>query len=204
MFSAVASSFFAVRNAKKTEDGEVGRSAVALGQTAGVVQEIAKYDGAIASTAKSACSVLSDLAKQNKAFEYAGKVTKFAVNNVNPLICVSGGIKTLMSDDKVKTGTIEVAALAAMFAGEGLTKKYYDKAVESQTCKNLIEKSSKAPVLKHMFNYLSKHKLNGKAGMIIKGLTFVTASITSYNIGEKVAKDDLVPKVKELFGENKI
>lgn len=204
MFSAVASSFFAVRNAKKTENGEVGRSAVALGQTAGVIQEVAKYDGAIASTAKSACSVFSDLAKQNKAFEYAGKVTKFAVNNVNPLICVSGGIKTLMSDDKVKTGTIEALALGAMFAGEGLTKKYYDTAVNSQTCKNLLQKASKAPVLKHLFNYLSKHKLNGKAGMVIKGLTFVTASITSYNIGEKVAQDNLVPKVKELFGDNKI
>lgn len=204
MFSAVASSFFAVRNAKKTEDGEVGRSAVALGQTAGVVQEVAKYDGAIANTARSACSVFSDLAKQSKAFEYAGKFTQFAVNNVNPLICVSGGIKTLMSDDKVKTGTIEAAALAAMFAGEGLTKRYYDKAINSQTCKNLIQKASKAPVLKSLFEYLSKNKLEGKAGMIIKGLTFVTASITSYNAGEKVAKDHLVPKVKELFGDNKV
>ena len=93
MFSAVASGIFAVRNAKKTENGEVGRSAVTLGQTAGVVQEVAKYDGTIAKTARSACSVFSDLAKENKAFEYAGKVTKFAVNNVNPLICVSGVIK---------------------------------------------------------------------------------------------------------------
>ncbi|MBO6087871.1 hypothetical protein J6P92_05955 [bacterium] len=204
MFSAIASSFFAVRNAKKTEDGEVGRSAVALGQTAGVVQEVAKYDGAIANTARSACSVFSDLAKQNKAFEYAGKVTKFAVNNVNPLICVSGGIKTMMSDDKVKTGTIEVAALTAMFAGEGLTKRYYDKAVSSTACKNMLQKASKVPVLKNLFGYLSKNNLNGKAGMIIKGATFVTASMSSYAIGEKNAKDYLVPKVKELFGDNKI
>ena len=41
MFSAVASGIFAARNVDKTRDGDVGRSAVALGQTAGLVQEVA-------------------------------------------------------------------------------------------------------------------------------------------------------------------
>ena len=201
MFSVAASSFFALRNVDKTEKGEVGRSAVALGQTAGVVQEVAKYDGAIASTAKSACSVFSDLAKQNKAFEYAGKATQFAVEHINPLICVSGAIKTAMSDDKIKTGVTEVAALGAMFAGEGLTKKYYDKAVSSDTCKTMLEKTSNTKMLKPVFEYLSKNNLNGKAGAIIKGLTFVTASLTSYSIGEKYG-NNLAGKVKSYFGNN--
>jgi len=138
VYSAVASGIFAVRNADKTSNGEVGRSAVALGQTAGVIQEIAKYDGIAAKTARSAVSVFSDLAKQHKAFEYAGKVTQFAVNNVNPLICVSGGIKTAMSDDKVKTGITEVAALSTMFAGEEFIKNKYDKFVATQKCQNMI------------------------------------------------------------------
>lgn len=193
MFSAVASGIFAVRNVNKTENGEVGRSAVALGQTAGVVQEIAKYDGAIANSARCAVSVFSDLAKENKAFEYAGKFTKFAVNNVNPLICASGAIKTAMSDDKVKTGITEAMALGAMFAGEGLTKRYYEKAINSDTCKSAIEKLSKTKGLNKIFEYLSKNKLNGKTGAIIKGLSFITASIASYNIGayagSKVADD---------------
>ena len=202
MFSAVASGIFAVRNAKKTEDGEIGRSAVTLGQTAGVVQEIAKYDGAIANTARSACSVFSDMAKENKAFEYAGKFTKFAVNNVNPLICVSGGIKTLMSEDKVKTGIIEAAALSAMFAGEGFTKKYYEKIVNSKTCKNALEKLSKTKGFKQIFRYLEKNKLTSKVGAVLKGLTFITASISSYNIGEyggKMVADD----VKKYIEPNK-
>jgi len=199
VFSAVASGIFAVRNVNKTEDGEVGRSAVALGQIAGVVQEIAKYDGAIASTAKSAVSVFSDLAKQNKAFEYAGKFTKFAVDNVNPLICVSGVIKTAMSDDKVDTGITEIAALGAMFAGEGLTKKHYEKLINSGKCKALLDKLSKTKGIKEIFEYLSKNKLNGKAGAIIKGLTFLTASITSYNIGEHVGKD-IAKDVKAELG----
>jgi len=189
VFSAVASGIFAVRNAKKTENGEVGRSAVTLGQTAGVVQEVAKYDGAIAKTARSACSVFSDLAKENKAFEYAGKVTKFAVNNVNPLICVSGVIKTAMADDKVTTGITEAAALSAMFAGEGLTKKYYESIVNSKTCKNILKKASETKGLKNIFKYIEKHKLGGKIGAVIKGVTFIAASITSYNVGEKIGKD---------------
>lgn len=202
MFSAVASGIFAVRNVDKTENGEVGRSAVALGQTAGVVQEIAKYDGAIANTARSAVSVFSDMAKENKAFEYAGKFTKFAVNNVNPLICVSGAIKTAMSDDKVKTGITEAMALGAMFAGEGLTKQYYDKAINSDTCRSLIDKLSKTKGINKIFNYLSKHKLNGKAAAIIKGIAFISASITSYNIGENVGKK-FADDVKAEFGLGK-
>lgn len=201
MYSAAASSFFALRNVDKTENGEVGRSAVAWGQIAGVTQEVAKYDGAIANTARSALSVFSDMAKQNKAFEYAGKATQFAVNNVNPLICVSGAIKTAMADDKIKTGTTEAAALAFMFAGEGLTKLHYDKLVNSQTCKNLLESASKTTVLKPVFEYISKNKLGGKVGAILKGIAFVAASMTSYSIGENIG-GDLSSKVKAYFGDN--
>lgn len=199
MFSAVASGIFAYRNANKTKDGDVGRGAVTVGQTAGLVQEIAKYDGAVANTARSAVSVFSDLAKKNKAFEYAGKATKFAVNNVNPLICVSGGIKTMMSDDKVKTGITEAAALSAMFAGEGLIKAKYDKMVASQTVRNGIKALSKSKVMKPVFEHLKKHKLEGKAGAILKGLIFVAGSMTSYTIGQKIG-EPIADRVKANLG----
>ena len=199
MYSAVASSFFAIRNAKKTENGEVGRSAVALGQTAGVVQEIAKYDGAFAKTARCACSVFSDLAKQNKAFDYAGKFTQFAVNNVNPLICVSGVIKTMTSDDKVKTGIVETAALSAMFMGERFTKKHYEELINSKTCKNMLEKAENSRIFKPLFKYIERNKLNNKVALVLKGLTFVAASMTSYTIGEDIGKD-IANDVKKEFG----
>ena len=161
MFSAVASGIFAYRNADKVQNGEIGRSAVTLGQTAGLVQEVAKYVGIAANTARSALSVFSDLAKQNKAFEYAGKATQFAVNNVNPLICASGVIKTAMSDDKIGTGITEVAALSAMFAGEGMIKKYYDNVASSNTVQKTIENMSENRALKPIFDYLEKHNLKG-------------------------------------------
>lgn len=202
MYSAVASSFFAVRNAKKTENGEVGRSAVALGQTAGVVQEIAKYDGAFAKTARCACSVFSDLAKQNKAFDYAGKFTQFAVNNVNPLICVSGVIKTMTAEDKVKTGIVETAALSAMFLGEGFTKKHYEEIIKSKTCQNLLEKAQKSKIFKPFFEYLKINRWNNKAALVLKGLTFVIASMTSYTIGENLGKN-IADDVKKELGLGK-
>ena len=188
MFSAVASGIFAYRNADKTRNGDIGRGAVTIGQTAGLVQEVAKYDGLVANTARSALSVFSDLAKQNKAFEYAGKATQFAVNNVNPLICASGVIKTGMSDDKIGTGITEVAALSAMFAGEGMIKKYYEEVAKSKSVQSIIQEMSEIKIFKPVFEYLEKHKLKGKAGSIIKGLTFVAGSMTSYAIGENIGK----------------
>lgn len=199
MYSALASGIFAVRNADKTSNGEVGRSAVALGQTAGVIQEIAKYDGLAAKTARSAVSVFSDLAKQNKAFEYAGKFTQFAVNNVNPLICVSGAIKTAMSDDKVKTGITEAAALAAMFTGEEFIKRKYDKFVTSKACRDALVKASENKIFKPVFDYLEKHKLKGKVGTIIKGLVFIAGSMTSYSIGHEMG-DSIAGRVKANMG----
>lgn len=199
MFSAVASGIFAYRNADKTRNGDIGRGAVTVGQTAGLIQEVAKYDGVVANTARSAVSVFSDLAKKNKAFEYAGKATKFAVNNVNPLICVSGGIKTAMSDDKVKTGITEVAALSAMFAGEGFIKANYDKIAASETVRNGIKTLSKSKILKPVYEYLKKHKLEGKAGSILKGLIFVAGSMTSYEIGRRIG-EPIAKRVKADLG----
>ena len=189
MFSAVASGIFAYRNANKTKNGDVGRGAVTYGQTAGLVQEVAKYDGLFANSARSALSVFSDLAKQNKAFEYAGKATQFAINNVNPLICASGVIKTAMSDDKIGTGITETAALTAMFAGEDFIKKHYEDFASSQKTKDFLKKISENKFFKPLFEYLEKHKLNGKAGAVVKGLTFVAGSMTSYAVGEKIGKD---------------
>ena len=199
MFSAVASGIFAYRNADKTKNGDVGRGAVTYGQTAGLVQEVAKYDGAIANSARSAVSVFSDLAKQNKAFEYAGKVTQFAVNNVNPLICASGVVKTAMSDDKVKTGITETTALSAMFLGEGMIKKYYEDVASSKTVQDGIKQFSESRIGKQIFEYLEKHKLKGKVGAIIKGLTFVAGSMTSYSIGQELG-NPIAHRVKANLG----
>lgn len=189
MFSPVASAIFTYRNTDKAQNGEVGRGTVAAAQLAGLVQEGAKSTSAIGNITRSTLSVGSKLAKQYKVFDYASKVTKFAADNVNPLICVSGAIKTLRSDDKMKTGITETTALTTMFAGEALTKHYYDKIIGSKACKDLLTKASSTKYLKPVFEYLEKHNLTGKVGAIVKGLAFVAASITAYNIGHKMGED---------------
>ena len=183
MFSPVASTIFTFRNIDKTENGEIGRAPVALGQAVGVLGEISKYDNAAAMTAKNMLSVFSDLSKENKVMNYAGKFAKFASNNVNPLIALSGGVKVLMSDDKQSAAITEGTALAAMFGGEGLVKKHYDKIIDSQKVQNLLKAASKQKYLKPAFDFLQKKNWGGATGAVIKGLLFLAASMTSYEIG---------------------
>lgn len=188
MFSPIASTIFTVRNINKTENGEVGRAPVFIGQAAGVVGEISKYDNAIAIGTKNVLSVFSKLSEENKTLKYAGKFAKFASENVNPLIAVSGGVKVLMSDDKQSAAITEASALSAMFAGEGLLKKNYDKITGTSAVKSAM--SSK--YAKAITDFLQKTQLKGAAGAIVKGASFVGTSIASYEaghcIGDKLAK----------------
>ena len=161
MSNAVSSLIFACRNVNKTENGEIGRAPVAAAQSINVLNQVSKNNKAIAQGTDAAVSVFENLAKKSKPVDYAVKGVKWATKNVNPLICVSGGIKVAMSDDKTSTAIKEVAALSTMFAGEGIAKKALPKLIE------------KLPV-------------GSKAGAIIQGLLFVGASIASYSAGEKL------------------
>ena len=168
MFSAISSAIFAYRNIGKTQRGEIGRAPVAAAQTAGVISEIARYNATLAKGTDAAVGVFTNLAKKSKVMEGVVKATKWGVNNVNPMICVSSGIKVLKSDT-IQT-LKEIGALSAMFAGEAIAKKALPELVK------------KLPV-------------GGKVGAIIKGLGFVAASICSYAIGEKLG-DNLAKEAK--------
>lgn len=164
MFSAISSAIFAYRNVGKTQNGEIGRAPVAAAQALGVANEIAHYNSKVAKGADAAISAFNGLAKKSKVMEGVVKATKWGVNNVNPMICISSGIKVAMSEDKTSTAIKEVGALSAMFAGEAIAKRVL-------------------PVL------VKKLPVGNKAGAVIKGLGFVAASIASYAVGEKLGKD---------------
>ena len=161
---------FACRNVNKTENGEIGRAPVAAAQSINVLNQISKYNKVIAKGTDAAVSVFDNLAQKSKVVDYTVKGVKWATKNVNPLICVSGGVKVLMSDDKTTAAVKEVAALSTMFAGEAVAKKLLPKLI------------AKLPV-------------GSKAGAIINGLLFVGASIASYSVGEKLGTD-LAKEVK--------
>ena len=189
MFSPVASTIFAFRNAEKTKNGEVGRSVVTLGQGVGVLKEVAKYDNIFAVGAKGALDAFNTMAKENKALSYAGKCLKFTADNVNPLICASGVIKVAMSDDKVHDGIVEAAALAGMFAGEALMKDNFNDFFNEKTFKSIAKKAEQSGVLKDFAELVQKSKYTGKVASVLKGVAFVMGSIGSYSLAQKVGEN---------------
>lgn len=187
MFSPVSSTIFAFRNVDKTSNGELGRAPVAAGQLTSIFKEIAKYDKAIAIGAKNSMDIVRDLVGKD-ALKTTGKVLDFFSRNVNPLICVSSGIKVLKADDKDKDRVLleEAGMLGAMFAAEHTVAKNYDKVVNSKTVQNALNKASETKVLKPVFETVAKHNWGGKVGTIAKGLTFATASIGCSTAGRSI------------------
>lgn len=164
MSNIISSAIFACRNVDKTQHGDVGRAPVAAAQSINVVNQAAKYNKAIAKGAELTTKLFDKWADKSKIARYGIKGVNWATKNVNPLICISSGIKVFRSDDKISTGIKEGAALATMFAGEAVAKKILPKLIK------------KLPV-------------GSKMGAVIKGLLFVGASIGSYSVGEALGKN---------------
>ena len=187
--TAVSSLIFACRNVDKTKGGEIGRAPVAAAQGIKVANEVVRYNKALSTGADAAISAFDTIAKHSKVVDYGLKGVRWAVNNVNPLICVSSGIKTLTAEDKISTAIKEVGALSTMFAGEAIAKKLLNN---KELHKNIATKLTEyAPKLMTK----AKPLFSGKIGNIIKGLTFVGASIASYTVGEKLG-NNLANEVK--------
>lgn len=173
MSNPISSIIFAYRNVDKTQKGEIGRAPVAAAQSMNVLGELAKYNKLIAKGANATTSFLEKYATKSDIVRYSLNGVNWATKNVNPLICISGGAKVIMSDNKLETGINEACSLSTMFAGEAIAKEILPKIVK------------KLPV-------------GSKVGGIIKGLLFVGASIGSYSLGSFIGKDitrDLTSKL---------
>lgn len=184
----VPSGIFCYRNFQKFENGEKARGTVAFAQGAKIAQAVAKYNETTAKTANSATKAFQELAKECKVIDYAGKAAKWATKNVNPLICASSVIKTATSDDKVGTGFSEAGGLAGMFAGEGMMKLHLDKVFNEKNVTKIANTVKDTKGLKGIAKFLLKSGNSSKVAAIAKGITFVCGSITSYNMGQKLAE----------------
>ena len=160
-YSPVASVIFSARNAGKTTAGDIGRLPVTVGQAASVVKAASEYGNPFSRTIKQGLNILNS----DKVASKLGKVAKFASDHINPLIVVSSGIKVAMADkeERNKTLVAEAGCLAGMFAGEGWMKKNLNK-------------------------YLDQMPINKKWIPLLKGIVFVTGSITCSTLGEKIGK----------------
>lgn len=161
MYSGVATGIFAVRNAGKTANENIGRLPVTVGQGAAVIKAGAQYNNAVSKQAKVVLNTIDEVAKSDKIFGGLAKAVKFASDHVNPLIVASSGLNIALAEDKKSTAIAETGCIAGMFLGEGWMKKNLDK-------------------------YLAKLPINKKWIPIIKGITFVTGSITASTIGQKI------------------
>ena len=130
------------------------------------------------------------------------KILNFTADYINPVICLTSGIKVLGSDDKLDTAAREALALSAMFASEGAAKRILGmpvgkvingKHISTPKCealykevgflKKYLEKFDEVCANSKLFG---KIPLNGVPGAI-KGMLFVLASIFGYKIGHAVA-----------------
>ena len=186
MYSGVASGIFAIRNCDKTTNGDIGRLPVTVGQSAAVIKAGAQYNNAIAKPIKIILDTCDDIAKSDKVFNGLKKVVKFASDNVNPLIVASSGVKVALADKEERKSTLitEAGTLAGMFLGEGWMKKHLD-------------------------NILAKLPINKKWLPILKGIVFVTGSISASTLGSKIGKKaaeywdkPLVNNEKQLVSDN--
>jgi len=178
MGNVVSSTIFCIRNTDKVENGDYGRVPVAALQLCNVGKSIMSFDNAV--------------------LKYSGKAINFASDHINPLICVSSGIKVLNLDDKSSALVEQASALSGMFATEALMKKYLqtgiDKSIEQ--VKKLENKKGFEKTFKNVAEFIGKHKLEGKIPKVLYGVLFVLGSCTGWNEMEKFGKT-LTSNIKE-------
>lgn len=183
----VPSSVFLYSNIKKVENGDTARGSVVFAQGAKIAEAVAKYHDSTAKNASEAYNIFGKYADKSKVLNTTGKVVNWATHNVNPLICLSAAYKTATADDKVHTGITQVGALSGMFLGEGMMKIYQDNIFNEKNVTKLAEKAKGITGLKSLANFILKSGNGGKVASILKGIAFVCTSMTSYNLGEKLA-----------------
>lgn len=153
-------------------------------------------------------------AEGSKVLGGALKVLDFTANNINPIICVTSGIKVLGSEDRADAAVREGAAIGTMFAAEGAAKAILGMPymIKNKYTGKTITKTREALYKKNPFmdrqimafkDYCNTKKLFNKISLkplpgIIKGTLFVTASILGYKLGSYIADKILGPqKTKE-------
>lgn len=153
-----------------------------------------------AETLNGAKDAIKSLSSSSKAMKALGNVVKFTADNINPIICVTSGVKVLGSDDKLDAGVKEGLALGSMFTAEKCAKEFLGlsrkKVVNGKkvvvTGDAGYEKLFKKEQLDAINDFCSTKKLFNKVSLkmlpgVAKGLAFVSASILGYKLGAVVA-----------------
>ena len=181
---------------------------IAVGQGAKVVEgaaNIAKESSNVSLAAKVAAKekALEEFLKSEKALETAGKITRFTMNHINPLIGATESIKIIYAKDKEEEAITGGLAFCTMVAGEtgaknffGLSKTTYKNGKYEITPREALYK--KLPFYKEetekaikdfctTTTFMNKHIFK-HAPKIVKGIGFAAASIGSWTAGDAIGQ----------------
>ncbi len=192
---------------------------IAVGQGAKVVEgaaNIAKEssNSSLVATVLEKEKKLEEFLKADKTIGTLGKITRFTMNNINPLIGATETIKVLYADNKEEAALTGGLAFGGMIAGEnaakrvlGLAKtKYKDGKYEVTQREALYKKlpfySEKSESAIKDFcatkTFMGKHIFK-HAPTVAKGALFAATSIGCYALGNKAGNKIY----KNFFEENK-
>jgi hypothetical protein len=160
-YSPIASVAFTVRSADKTAAGDIGRAPVTVVQGASVVKAASQYQNPFSKALKRGLEYVA----KDETVAKLGKIANFGAEHVNSLIALSSGIKVLSAkkEDRRNTLIAETGCFTGMILGEGWMKKNLNK-------------------------YLDQLPVAKKWIPLIKGIVFVTGSISCSTIGLKLGK----------------
>ena len=168
MPNGISCAYFAARNhIYGKKEHNLFKEGIAGAQTARTIDTVAKT-GVIKGPLASPVANIFD-----KAAAVARKI-------VYPLIIASGVYNTAIAEDKVKTGASQASGIATMYAFEQIAEKGLKK-INNKLANTKIVQNNKAARI---------------ALYIAKGLTFVAASLSGYNLGSKSA-EKIVDKARD-------
>ena len=124
--SIVSGSGFAGRRLKRGAEAEnAAQSAMNFGVATGQIERAAECSANAAKISKGnlaemVCKIDKDIAEASKTGTFLkgfGKAAQFVGDNVNPIICVTSGVKIATSKDPVRESVIEVPGVVLMLYG---------------------------------------------------------------------------------------
>ena len=166
-YSCVATLGFIGTNGNKVfEQEDWTRIPVLTGQIINALDEASNLNSKLAGKTCKLVTTCENLAKNDKVFGSVFNAGKFIKNNINPLIVASGVTKVALTkkEDREKAFVTEGGMLSGMFLAEGFMKRNLD-------------------------GYLAKATFLPKKFLpIVKGVIFLSASLTGSSIGRKIGK----------------
>ncbi|MBQ9246304.1 hypothetical protein IJ182_08570 [bacterium] len=178
MPNGISCAFFAARNhIYGHNEHNVFKEGIAGCQTIRTADAVADAVAHTGTVAKSVAKPVSG---------FLGKAAKYARKIVYPLIIASGIYNTVKSDDKVKTGAMQVGGIGTMYAVEQIAEKGLKIANDKLKATSFVQG-----------NKYAKYGL-----YIAKGMAFVAASILGYNTGSSTA-EKIVNNIRAKKAKNK-